>query len=66
MWKKILFTVLLVLTVSLSNPQSAAAAGFKSFVDTYDGYEFLYPNGWLQVKVNVRFVLLIGSINAQG
>ncbi|MBE9051920.1 photosystem II reaction center PsbP family protein [Nostocales cyanobacterium LEGE 11386] len=51
MWKKIVFILLLVLSISLSNPGVAAAAGFKSFVDTTDGYEFLYPNGWLQVKV---------------
>ncbi|BCL37461.1 photosystem II reaction center PsbP [Nostoc sp. MS1] len=51
MWKKILFMLLLVLSFSLSNPNVAQAAGFKSFVDTADGYEFLYPNGWLQVKV---------------
>ncbi|BAZ52734.1 photosystem II reaction center PsbP family protein [Nostoc ellipsosporum NOK] len=51
MWKRIVFILLLVLSVSLSNPGVAAAAGFKSFVDTTDGYEFLYPNGWLQVKV---------------
>ncbi|HEY9647843.1 MAG TPA: photosystem II reaction center PsbP, partial [Chroococcidiopsis sp.] len=29
-----------------------AAAGFKSFIDSYDGYEFLYPNGWLEIKVS--------------
>ncbi|YAF96879.1 MAG: photosystem II reaction center PsbP [Nodularia sp. CChRGM 3473] len=51
MWKKIVFILLLVLSISLGNPGVAAAAGFKSFVDTTDGYEFLYPNGWLQVKV---------------
>jgi photosystem II oxygen-evolving enhancer protein 2 len=51
MWKRIVFILLLVLSLSFSNPGVAAAAGFKSFVDSYDGYEFLYPNGWLQVKV---------------
>ncbi|MEA5507546.1 photosystem II reaction center PsbP [Halotia wernerae UHCC 0503] len=51
MWKRIALTLLLVLSLSLNNPGVAAAAGFKSFVDTTDGYEFLYPNGWLQVKV---------------
>jgi photosystem II oxygen-evolving enhancer protein 2 len=51
MWKKFLFMLLLVLSFSLSNPSVAQAAGYKSFVDTADGYEFLYPNGWLQVKV---------------
>jgi photosystem II oxygen-evolving enhancer protein 2 len=52
MWKRIVFILLLVLSISLSNPGVAAAAGLKSFVDSYDGYEFLYPNGWLQVKVD--------------
>jgi photosystem II oxygen-evolving enhancer protein 2 len=51
MWKRIAFILLLVLSLSLSNPGVAAASGFKSFVDTSDGYQFLYPNGWLQVKV---------------
>ncbi|MDB9375646.1 photosystem II reaction center PsbP [Nodularia sphaerocarpa] len=51
MWKRIVFILLLVLSISLSNPGVAAAAGFNSFVDSYDGYEFLYPNGWVQVKV---------------
>ncbi|WGV26303.1 photosystem II reaction center PsbP [Halotia branconii] len=51
MWKQIALTLLLVLSLCLSNPGVAAASGFNSFVDTTDGYEFLYPNGWLQVKV---------------
>jgi photosystem II oxygen-evolving enhancer protein 2 len=51
MWKRIALILLLVLSFSLSNPGIAAAAGLKSFVDTADGYQFLYPNGWVQVKV---------------
>lgn len=51
MWKKIVFILLLLFSISLSNPGVASAAGLKSFVDSYDGYEFLYPNGWIQVKV---------------
>ncbi len=51
MWKRIALTLLLVLSLCLSNSGVAAAARFNSFVDTTDGYEFLYPNGWLQVKV---------------
>lgn len=27
-------------------------AGLKAFTDNYDGYEFLYPNGWTQVDVS--------------
>ena len=30
----------------------STGGGLQSFVDTTDGYEFLYPNGWLQVKVS--------------
>ncbi|GAX38369.1 photosystem II reaction center PsbP [Nodularia sp. NIES-3585] len=51
MWKRIVFILLLVFSLTLTNPGVASAAGFKSFVDSYDGYEFLYPNGWVQVKV---------------
>ncbi|MBD2358181.1 photosystem II reaction center PsbP family protein [Tolypothrix sp. FACHB-123] len=51
MWKRIALMLLLVLSFSLSNPGIAAAAGFKSFVNTENGYEFSYPNGWVQVKV---------------
>ncbi|MBC1238547.1 photosystem II reaction center PsbP [Nostoc sp. 2RC] len=51
MWKRIVLILLLVLSFSLSNPGVAFAAGLKSFVDSNDGYQFLYPNGWLQVKV---------------
>jgi photosystem II oxygen-evolving enhancer protein 2 len=51
MWKKIALILLLVFSFSLSNTGVASAAGLKSFVDGADGYQFLYPNGWLQVKV---------------
>ncbi|TAE56219.1 MAG: photosystem II oxygen evolving complex protein PsbP [Nostocales cyanobacterium] len=51
MWKRIALILVLVLSISLSNPGKAAASGLNSFVDTADGYQFLYPNGWLQVKV---------------
>ena len=51
MWKRIVFMLLLVLSFSLSNPGVAAAAGLKNFVNTDNGYEFSYPNGWVQVKV---------------
>lgn len=51
MWKRLVFILLLVLSFSFTHPDTANAAGFKSFVDTADGYQFSYPNGWLQVKV---------------
>jgi photosystem II oxygen-evolving enhancer protein 2 len=52
MWKRIALILVLVFSISLSNPGIAEASGLRSFVDTQDGYEFLYPNGWLQVKVD--------------
>jgi photosystem II oxygen-evolving enhancer protein 2 len=51
MWKRIALILLLVFSFSLSHPSEASAAGLKSFVNTGDGYQFSYPNGWVQVKV---------------
>ncbi|PZV14642.1 MAG: photosystem II oxygen evolving complex protein PsbP [Leptolyngbya sp.] len=45
--------VMLMVVISLSLQGCVAGAtGFKSFVDSLDGYQFLYPNGWLQVQVS--------------
>lgn len=47
------FTVILLVVLSLSLTSCASAAsGLKSYVDSIDGYQFLYPNGWLEVKVS--------------
>lgn len=51
MWKRIALTLLLVLSFSLSQTDVALAEGLKSFVNTAEGYQFSYPNGWVQVKV---------------
>lgn len=51
MVKRILAMLLVVLSLSLQGCV-AAGGGFKSFVDSLDGYQFLYPNGWLPVKVD--------------
>jgi len=51
MLKKIAAILLVVLTLSLTGCASAVS-GLKSCVDSIDGYEFLYPNGWLPVKVS--------------
>lgn len=50
MWKRVVSILLLVFSFSLVNPDVAIAG--KMFVDTTDGYEFSYPNGWVQVKVS--------------
>jgi photosystem II oxygen-evolving enhancer protein 2 len=51
MWKRIALILLLVASFSLINPDIATAAALKDFADTNDGYQFSYPNGWVQVKV---------------
>lgn len=50
MLKRIAAIALIVLSLSLQSCVSASA-GLKSFADNYDGYRFLYPNGWVEVKV---------------
>lgn len=50
MLKRIAAVLLIVLSLSLQSCVSAVA-GLKSYTDSYDGYEFLYPNGWLPIKV---------------
>ncbi len=51
MWKRVVLILVLVFSFSLNNSAVAAAAGLNSYVDSTDGYQFLYPNGWVQVKV---------------
>jgi photosystem II oxygen-evolving enhancer protein 2 len=50
MLKTIAALLLLVLSLSFSGC-TTGVSGLKSFVDGTDGYEFLYPNGWLPVQV---------------
>lgn len=52
MWKKIVLFLLITLSCCITNIDIAAAAGLKSYVNTDKGYQFLYPNGWVQVKVS--------------
>jgi photosystem II oxygen-evolving enhancer protein 2 len=50
MLKTVAAVLLLVLSLGLHGC-AAGVSGLKSYVDTGDGYEFLYPNGWQPVKV---------------
>ena len=50
MLKTVAAVLLLVLSLGLHGC-STGVSGLKSYVDTGDGYEFLYPNGWQPVKV---------------
>ncbi len=50
---KLIKAILLATFLALSLSGCASAgSGLKSYVDSIDGYEFLYPNGWLPVKVS--------------
>jgi photosystem II oxygen-evolving enhancer protein 2 len=46
-------TVIAVLVLSLALQSCASlGGGFMPYVDALDGYRFVYPTGWLQVKGN--------------
>lgn len=51
MLKRIVSLLLIVLTVTLTGCVSGTG-GLKSYTDTSDGYQFLYPNGWISVQVS--------------
>jgi|SRR4028118_613352 photosystem II oxygen-evolving enhancer protein 2 len=50
MLKRIAVLLLLVFSLGLHGCVSGVS-GLKGYVDSTDGYEFLYPNGWLPVQV---------------
>lgn len=52
MLKRMLAVLLVMFSLSLNGCVNTASGGLKSFVDSLDGYQFLYPTGWLQVQVN--------------
>ena len=43
--------IALVVAVLVITGCVSPVAGLKSYTDSLDGYEFLYPNGWVQVRV---------------
>jgi len=52
MLKRLVIVLLMVISFSVQGCAAIGGAGFKSFVDATDGYQFLYPNGWLEIKVS--------------
>lgn len=50
MLKTIAVVLLLVLSLGMHGC-SIGVSGLKSYIDSTDGYEFLYPTGWLPVQV---------------
>jgi photosystem II oxygen-evolving enhancer protein 2 len=51
MWKRFALILLMLCSFTLTGCVSATG-GLKAYVDSIDGYEFLYPNGWLPVEVS--------------
>ncbi len=51
MWKRCLAIALVCISLVLTGCGSGTA-GLKPYVDDVDGYEFLYPNGWVPIPVN--------------
>ncbi|MDX2229120.1 MAG: photosystem II reaction center PsbP [Leptolyngbyaceae cyanobacterium bins.349] len=51
MLKRLVIVLLMVISFSLQGC-AIGVTGFKSFMDATDGYQFLYPNGWLEIKVS--------------
>jgi photosystem II oxygen-evolving enhancer protein 2 len=50
MLKSLIASILIILSVSLFGC-SIGVSGLQSYVDATDGYEFLYPNGWIAVDI---------------
>ncbi|MGC9504968.1 photosystem II reaction center PsbP [Baaleninema sp.] len=49
MLKRIAAILLVAVTVSLTSCSTSPSSGLTSFVDSYDGYRFLYPNEWIEM-----------------
>jgi photosystem II oxygen-evolving enhancer protein 2 len=50
MLKSLLSLLLIFLAITISSC-SASLGGLQSYIDASDGYQFLYPNGWIPVDV---------------
>jgi photosystem II oxygen-evolving enhancer protein 2 len=49
---KRLTAVLVVVTALVLQGCIGAGVGLQAYTDSYDGYRFLYPTGWTEVKVS--------------
>lgn len=50
MLKSLITIILITFTITLTSC-SSALSGLQAYVDAIDGYQFLYPNGWMSVDV---------------
>ena len=51
MWKRILAIALVCVSLTLQGCV-ASGGGLKAYINEFNGYEFLYPNGWVQIAVD--------------
>lgn len=49
MLKRLATVLVLVFAIALQS--CVGGGGLLSYADTYDGYEFMYPSGWVEVTV---------------
>ena len=52
MFKRLAVFFCATLAIVLSSCSAAPTSGLKSYADAYDGYEFLYPNGWTEIDAS--------------
>lgn len=50
MLKSLITIILITFTITLTSC-SSALSGLQAYVDAIDGYQFLYPNGWISVDI---------------
>jgi photosystem II oxygen-evolving enhancer protein 2 len=50
MLKRIAAILLVLFSLTLTSCSVTPTSGLKSYTDSYDGYEFLYPNSWVEVN----------------
>lgn len=50
MLKFLILVLLVILSLNLSSC-ATRVSGLQSYIDAADGYQFLYPSGWLQVEL---------------
>ena len=62
MLKRIAALLLVVVALNLQGCVTAGS-GLKSYVDSYKGYQFLYPTGWLEVNTSNADVVFHDLVN---
>ncbi|HIK33168.1 MAG TPA: photosystem II reaction center PsbP family protein [Oscillatoriales cyanobacterium M59_W2019_021] len=50
MLKRLAAILLVLFSLTLTSCSVSPTTGLKAYVDDYDGYEFLYPNSWIEVN----------------